>query len=76
MNLTKTIHVTPHPNGGWQVKKGGSSKASSIHSTKKDAEDSSRATARREKLELFIHKLDGQIQRRDSYGNDPYPPKC
>ena len=68
-------HVTPHPDGGWQVKGAGNSKATSRHITQKQAIDAAKQTAKNQKSELFIHKPNGQIRDRSSYGNDPYPPK-
>ncbi len=73
--MSDTIHVTPHPDGGWQVKKGGASRASSKHRTQKEAIDEARKTSKREGLELVIHRPDGRIREKDSHGNDPYPPK-
>jgi len=73
--MSDTIHVTPHPDGGWQVKRGGASRASSRHNTQKDALDKARDIARKEGLELVIHRPDGRIRAKDSYGNDPYPPR-
>lgn len=68
-------HVTPHPDGGWQVKGAGNSRATSRHITQKQAIDAAKQTAKNQKSELFIHKPNGQIRDRSSYGNDPYPPK-
>ncbi|MDC7770351.1 DUF2188 domain-containing protein [Priestia megaterium] len=68
-------HVTPHPDGGWQVKGAGNSKSTSRHNTQKQAIDAAKQTAKNQKSELFIHKPNGQIRDRSSYGNDPYPPK-
>lgn len=65
-----TRHVVPHQDG-WANKKGGSERATSVHSTKKEAEKAAREQSRREKSELVIHKKDGKIQRKDSHGNDP-----
>ena len=31
--------------------------------------------ARNQQSELLIHGRNGQIRERDSFGNDPYPPK-
>ena len=31
--------------------------------------------AKKSKSELFVHGRDGRIRERNSYGNDPYPPK-
>ncbi|MDM8151632.1 DUF2188 domain-containing protein [Priestia megaterium] len=67
-------HVTRHPNG-WQVKGAGNSKATSVHSTQKDAIDAAKSIAKNQGSELFIHGTDGKIRERNSYGNDPYPPK-
>jgi len=37
-------------------------------------EDAKRASHHTE-TELIIHKMDGTIGERNSYGNDPHPPK-
>lgn len=68
-------HVLPNPKGGWDVKKAGGQRASSHHDTKKEAEDVARKVSRNQGTELVIHYEDGKIQRRDSHGNDPYPPR-
>jgi hypothetical protein len=31
--------------------------------------------SRSQESELFTHRKNGQIRDRDSYGNDPFPPK-
>ncbi|AUZ31604.1 MULTISPECIES: DUF2188 domain-containing protein [Bacillus] len=67
-------HITKHPNG-WQVKGEGNKKASSVHKTQKDAIAAGREVARNQGSELIIHGEDGKIRARDSYGNDPFPPK-
>ena len=69
------VHITPRDDGRWNVSRDGASRASSIHDTQADAIDAGRSTARREGTELFIHGRDGQIRDRDSYGDDPYPPR-
>ena len=72
--MRKNQHVTRHENG-WQVKGAGNDKASSVHATQREAIEAARATAKNQKSELFIHGRNGQIRERDSYGNDPFPPK-
>tara|TARA_R110000868_G_scaffold148533_4_gene370483 strand:+ start:228 stop:452 length:225 start_codon:yes stop_codon:yes gene_type:complete len=67
-------HIVPHPDG-WAVKPAGGEKASSVHSTQRDAIDRGREVAHNQKTELLIHGRDGRIRARDSHGNDPYPPK-
>ncbi|MGQ9780582.1 MAG: DUF2188 domain-containing protein [Bacillota bacterium] len=73
--MSKGIHVTPHPGGGWQVKREGAKRASARAETQAQAFDRAREIARRERGEVFIHRPNGQIRDRNSYGNDPYPPK-
>lgn len=70
----KGVHVTPR-DGRWAVKREGSQRASSLHGTQADAEAAGRATARREEVEFYLHVRNGRIRERDSYGNDPYPPR-
>lgn len=73
--MGKNQHVTRHPDGGWQVKGAGNSRATARTSTQADAIDIARQIARNQRSELFIHGENGRIRERDSYGNDPYPPK-
>jgi hypothetical protein len=74
--MTKnTHHVVPAPDGGWNVKKGGAERASKHFDKKAEAEDWARHVSINQKSELVIHKRDGTIQRKDSHGNDPFPPK-
>ena len=60
---------------GWQVKRDGGKRASHVVNTKKEAEQIARQISKNQGTELQIHKQNGQIQRRDSHGNDPYPPQ-
>jgi hypothetical protein len=70
----KTHHVVPNPDGGWDVKRGGSQRASSHHDTKQAAIDKGRAVSRNQESELRIHNRDGRIASSDSHGRDPNPP--
>jgi len=67
-------HVVPHKKG-WAVKREGSTRATKVTSIKKDAEKVARKIARNQRSELLIHGRDGKIQDKDSFGNDPCPPK-
>lgn len=71
----KTHHVVPNPNGGWDVKKGGSEKASNHFDKKSDAVEKGREISQNQGSEFYIHGKDGKIQSKDSHGNDPNPPK-
>ena len=68
-------HIVPNPDGGWDVKRSGSDRASGHYDRKVDAESAGREISRNQGTELTIHGKDGKIQRKDSHGNDPFPPK-
>lgn len=61
--------------GKWAVKRSGSSKASSLHDTQKQAWKEARRLARGINSEAFLKGKDGNIRTRNSYGNDLYSPK-
>ena len=71
----KSPLVVPNPSGGWDVKRGGASRASTHHDTKREAIDRGRDISRNQNSEFRIHNRDGKIARSDSHGNDPCPPK-
>lgn len=73
--MGKNQHVTPHPDGGWQVKGAGSSRATVRTFTQKEAINIGRAISRNQGTELVIHRPNGQIRDKDSHGKDPFPPK-
>ena len=72
--MGKNQHVVPH-DGKWGVRGEGNKKVTSIHDTQREAISEGRDIARNQNSELLIHGRNGQIRERDSYGNDPYPPK-
>jgi hypothetical protein len=57
------------------VKKGGAARASKHFETKTDAIYWGREVSKNQGSEFVIHKKDGTIQRKDSHGNDPLPPR-
>jgi len=70
----KGQHVVP--NGGrWSVRKAGASRASGTYGTQEEAIAQAKKIAKNQKTELYIHGRDGRIRGRNSYGNDPHPPK-
>ena len=73
--MGKNQHVTPHPDGGWQVKGEGNNRATVRTTTQSKAIGIGREIARNQGSELVIHRLNGQIRDKDSHGHDPYPPK-
>ena len=71
----RSHHVVPNSGGGWNVKKGGASRISGHYDKKRDAIDAGREISKNQGTEFYIHGSDGKIQRKDSHGSDPYPPK-
>jgi hypothetical protein len=70
----KGLHVTP--NGGkWAVREAGKERATRVVDTQREAIDIAREKAKRHGAELYVHGRDGRIRERNSYGNDPNPPK-
>lgn len=70
----KNAHVVPRQEG-WAVKKEGASRASKTFDKQSDAVKYARQQAKTNKSELFVHRRDGTIRERSSYGTDPMPPK-
>ncbi len=72
--MKKNQHVVTH-DGGWAVKGEGNEKATAIVKTQAEAIEIAKEIAQNQKTEVVIHRPDGTIRDKDSYGNDPYPPK-
>lgn len=72
--MGRNQHVVPHT-GRWAVRGAGNQRVTKITRTQREAIDIAREIARNQESELLIHRPNGQIRDRDSYGNDPYPPK-
>lgn len=69
----KNQHVVPSGDD-WAVKGAGNSKATKIVDTQAEAIKIAREIAINQKSEVVIHRPDGTIRDKDSYGNDPVPP--
>lgn len=70
----KNLHVVPRESG-WGVRRAGNSRDTSRHRTQKEAVDAATEAARRSGGEVITHGRDGKIRSKDSYSNDPAPPK-
>ena len=68
-------HVTPHPSGGWQVKGAGNSRATVRTTTQSGARSIARGIAINQGSEMIVHRPNGQIREKNSYGKDTFPPK-
>jgi hypothetical protein len=73
--MSKNQHVTPHPEGGWQVKGAGNSKATKKTETQYEAINIAQKISKNQNSELLIHGKNGQIREKNSYGNDTFPPR-
>ena len=70
----RTHHVVPH-DGEWAVRSAGSQRTSSVHRAQREAIDATQKIAQNQGSEMFIHGRDGRIRERNSYGDDPFPPR-
>lgn len=52
-----------------------SSKATKVTKTQKGAIKIARNIAINKKSEVLIHGTNGRIRQKNSYGNDPFPPR-
>ena len=67
-------HVTKK-NGEWRVIGEGNSRATKKFATQKESIDYGWKVAINQQAELVIHGVNGRIRDKDSYGNDPIPPR-
>lgn len=74
MNRGGGVHTVPAAGRpGWANVVGG--KVLTRHRTKDTAVAAGRAMARKLEVEHTIHRQDGVITEKNSYGNDPNPPR-
>ena len=75
MSKNKNQHVTPPPQGGWQVKGAGNERATAKTTTQAEAIEIATQIAKNKQADTKIHGKNGRIRAGNSYGNDPHPPK-
>lgn len=68
------IETIPH-NDGWANKVQGSRRVANTAPTKAAAQAKGREMAQARKTEHIVKNKDGTVGGRQSYGNDPHPPK-
>lgn len=68
----KNQHVVPS-SSGWSVRGTGASRATRVFSTRREALDFARRIARNNGADLIVHKRDGFVSARTSYGNGSLP---
>ena len=69
-------HVILHPDGGWSVKKGGSTQVTRRFESQKEAINYGRKISKAQGSELYVHGRDGMVRSKDSYGSDSHPSKA
>ena len=72
--MGKNQHVVKRDDG-WAVKGEGNSRDTSVLSTQSKAIRVATSIAKHQHSEVVIHGRDGRIRDKDSYGNDPCPPR-
>lgn len=73
--MKKEQHVTKNQDGNWKVLGSGNKRATSIHKTQREAIEAATKIAKNQHTEVVIHGKDGLIRDKNSYGDDPNPPK-
>ncbi|HEY9791948.1 MAG TPA: DUF2188 domain-containing protein [Candidatus Obscuribacterales bacterium] len=64
------VHVV-NKGGTWQVETEGNPTAGQGFATREEAIAAGKEKAKQNQVELLVHREDGTIGERDSYGNDP-----
>jgi len=73
--MVKTQRVTRRSDGKWQHKADGNKRATRVTDTQREAWNSAISVAKHQGGEVEVHGKDGTIVSKDSYRNDPNPPK-
>ena len=68
-------HVTKRSDGNWQVRGEGNYRATVVTKTQREAISKARDIAINQRAEVVIHGVNGRIRNKNSYGNDPCPPR-
>lgn len=72
--MGKNQHVVPH-NGDWAVKGEGNDRATRVVETQREAIEIAKQISKNQESEMLIHRRNGQIRERNTYGEDPFPPE-
>jgi hypothetical protein len=70
----QNVHVVPSAIG-WQVKEASTGIVLATFTTQAEATAYATRIAQMRKKEVFIHRPNGQIRERNTFGKDPFPPK-
>lgn len=72
--MTDNQHVVKRDEG-WAVRRENAQRDTAHCQTQQKAIDKAREIALNQRSEVVIHRPDGRIRDKDSYGNDKYPPR-
>lgn len=72
--MARNQHVVRHGDG-WAVRGENARRVTTQTETQGQAIRIGQQIAENQGSELFIHGRNGQIRERNSYGNDPFPPR-
>lgn len=72
--MGKNQWVSPRPEG-WAVHGAGNSRDTNLYDTQAEAITRAKKIAINQGSEVIIQGKDGTIRSKDSYGNDPCPPR-
>lgn len=61
-------HVVPDSSGGWAVRNSGADRVSRKFDTQEEAIEYARDIAKKAHSEVYVHRRDGTIQDKHSYG--------
>ena len=73
--MAKGDVTTYNEDGVWKSRVDGNSRASHVGGTKAEQQAVGREMARERGVEHSIRRMDGTIGEKNSYGNDPRPPR-
>lgn len=65
-----SYHVIAKIDGGWSVKRTGAERATRTFATQKDAIAFGRNISRSHATELIVHRKDGRLSSKESFGED------
>ena len=71
----RSQHVVRNPHGGWSVRSSGANRAAKTFDSQAAAVSYARDLAKRAGSELFVHGMDGQIQKHTSFERSSHSSK-
>ena len=75
MTKSRDYWTQQRPDGSWETKREGADRAAAVTATQAEAWARNKELAKHSGGEAFLKGRDGLIRERNSYGDDPYPPK-